>query len=103
MIHVFVIETEPMTVAPSHTTVKNFHPRYRPLSQPLSTLYRGPPESNLFYAPCSVFYLFFFVKGMSYIFCFVFSLCQVQKVKSALQHVVLARGAMTQYRKSKVR
>ena len=35
--------------------MKNFHPRYRPLSQPLSSLYRKPPESNLLYAPCSVF------------------------------------------------
>ena len=32
--------------------MKNFHPRYRPLSQPLSSLYRQPPESNLLNAPC---------------------------------------------------
>ena len=35
-----------MTVAPSHTTMKNFHPRCRPLPQPLSSLYREPPESR---------------------------------------------------------
>ena len=51
----FVFETEPMTVAPFHT-MKNFHPRYRSLYQPLSSLYREPPESNLLYAPCSVFF-----------------------------------------------
>ena len=48
-----------MTVAPSHTTMKNFHPRYRPLSQPLSSLYREPPESNLHYAPCVCVCVFF--------------------------------------------
>ena len=41
-----------MTVAPSHTTMKSFHPRYRPLSQPLSSVYSQPPESNLLKAPC---------------------------------------------------
>ena len=80
-----------MTVAPSRTTMKNFHPRYRPLSQPLSTLYRGPPdESNLLYAPCSVFFLFLFCKRNVPHFLFFVPLGQVQKVKSALQHVVLA-------------
>ena len=48
---VLIFETEPMTVAPYHTTMKNFHSPYRPLSQPLSSLYRQPPESNLLYAP----------------------------------------------------
>ena len=63
-----------MTVAPYRTTMKNFHPRYRPLSQLLSTLYPGPPESKLLYAPCSVFFFFFFflTKGMFPIFCFSF-------------------------------
>ena len=41
-----------MTVVPSQTTTKNFHPRYRPLSQPLSSLYRKPLESDLLNAPC---------------------------------------------------
>ena len=48
-------------VAPSYTKMKNFHPRYRPLSQPMSSLYLEPPESNLLYAPCSVFFFFFFL------------------------------------------
>ena len=61
-----------MTVAPSHTTMKNFQPRYRPLSQLLSSLYREPPESNLHYAPCSLF-LLFFVEGMFPIFVVVLS------------------------------
>ena len=74
---VFVFETEPMTLAPSHMTMKNFHPRYRPLSQPLPlpSLYREPPESNLLYAPCFVFLCFlfvFFCKGVFPIFCFSF-------------------------------
>ena len=78
-----------MTVAPSHTTMKNTYPRYRPLSQPLSnSLYCEPPESNLFYAPCSVFFCFF-VQGMFPIFFVFFPLCKVQKVKSASSHVVL--------------
>ena len=40
-----------MHVAPYHTTMKNFHPLYRPLSQPLSSLYHQPSEFNLLYAP----------------------------------------------------
>ena len=32
--------------------MKNIHPRYRPQSQPLSSLFRQPPESNLPKAPC---------------------------------------------------
>ena len=31
-----------MTVAPSHTAMKNFHPRYWSLSQPLSNLLSAP-------------------------------------------------------------
>ena len=71
---VFVFETEPMTVAPSHTTMKNFHPRYRPLSQPLSSLYNEPPESNLLYAPCliSIIIILFIVEGIFPIYCFSF-------------------------------
>ena len=38
--------------------MKNFNSRYRPLSQPLSSLYCEPSESNLHYAPCSVFCFF---------------------------------------------
>ena len=40
-----------MTVAPYLTTMKNLHPLYRPLPQPLSSLYRQPFESHLLYAP----------------------------------------------------
>ena len=49
---VFVFETEPMTVAPSHTAIKNFQLRYRPLSQSQSSLYRERPKSNLLNVPC---------------------------------------------------
>ena len=51
-------KTELMTVAPSHTTMKNLHPRQRPLSQPLSSLYREPPESNLLYEPYPMRFVF---------------------------------------------
>ena len=74
---VFVFETEPMTVAPSHATMKNSHPRYRPLSQPLSSLYREPPESNLLYAPCRVY--FFNCRRNISNFLFLFFLCFMYK------------------------
>ena len=81
--------THTMIVAPSHTTMK-LPPRYRPLSQPLSSLYREPPdESDLLYAPCSVF-CFVFIKGMVPIICVFLSPLKVQKVKSASNQVVLA-------------
>ena len=71
-----------MTVASSHTTMKNFHPRYRPPSQPLSSLYREPPESNLLYAPCSVLFVFvFLVKEMFPIYFYFFPSVRYRKSK----------------------
>ena len=59
----------------NNTTMKNFHPRYRPLSQPLSSSCREPPESNLHYAPCSACVcvcVCFIVEGMFLFFVFSF-------------------------------
>ena len=67
-----------MTVAPSHTTMKNFHSRNRPLTQPLFSLYREPPESSLLYAPCSL----------------SFSLCVCVFCKRNVLHFLVFRSAL---------
>ena len=70
-----------MTVAPSHTTIKTSTLDTRLLSQPLYSLYRKLAESNLLYAPCSVFFVFIFVLLKAHFFVFLSPLLGTESQK----------------------
>ena len=62
-----------MTIAPSHTTMKNFHPRCRPLSQPLSITVIVCIANRLILTSTTRLALcFFFVQGMFPFLCLSF-------------------------------